>query len=1250
MRTQTTSMYAATAMAVSLLFVSSSAVGQLDNSKIAFRGSGPDIYTIRPDGTEVTQITATAETEYYGVWSPDGTRLLFTTDRDAVDASGEVYVMNADGTGQTRLTDTAATEDTPVWSPDGTQIAFQTYRDGNGEIYIMNADGSVQTNLTSDPSADGFPAWSPDGLRIAFSSDRDGDSEIYVMDVNGANVTQLTTDPAIDFGADWSPDGSTIAFIRDPGGNRDVWAMAADGTNQQPLTTDTTEQSYPSWAPDGTRIAFRGDGNGLWVMDADGTNQVALGVSASELDWSPIFPPDDITGALAATQIAFAWEQAGNWDIYLAPADGASATRLTFDPASDQGAAWAPDRSRVAFHSFRDGDADIYVVNADGTSLTQLTNDPGEDMNPSWSPDGSQIAFHTTRTGNGDIYVMGSDGSNPANITNDPGGDSLASWAPDGAQIAFLSTRDGNANIYVMDTTGANQRALTTDPAHDSHARWSPDGTQIAFWSDAAGTGDIYVMDAAGTTVSRLTTHGGWDVDPAWSPDGLRIAFTSDRTGLDHEVFVMNADGSNLFQLTHDTIGAAAPNWSSLAGPIASVSATSVDAGIATVGASTTATFDVTNTGAGLLTVTGIASDDPQFTATPTAFTLDSGLSQTVTVTFMPTVVGWETATLTMMHDGSGATTVAASGVGSVTPPIGDLTNTRIAFTTRRDGDDEIYAMDVTATAPLTLGNPVNLTNSAATIEGHAAWSPDGSRIVYASGGALEVRNTDGTGIPTPLGVSGFFTRWSPDGTQIVYGGAAGVSVVNPDGSGAVDLTADSGYSPVWSPDGAKIAYLVFEGEQHVRVIRADGSNPVDVPNPVGIEPHVLAWLPDGARFTFIGTENTAFDIFTMDADGSDVVNVSNGTLDSPLITHPISASPDGSRLAFTNGSDVAVIPMDGSAPPAIVVADPSFEGSVAWSKFLNLGDVTFTVPDAQGQIGSVAVIPITVTDVTGMAVVGIELTLTYDATLLTPQDDGLGNTTAVTLGPSVIPGTWSVQQHVATPGELKIAMAGDFATPAIGLGELLSIAFDISPTATAGVSSLMSLTQTRVNEGVITSAAVDGTFTVLSLVYGDVTGNGDVSALDAAWVLEHVVNESVSIEIPFPIEETAPTWAPSPLTMEDAHEVADVDDDTFIMALDASAILQFLVELIPSFPAEGAAAGTPSARVAASDVTMNASATAYRAGGTITVSLGHNQRCRPVRRRADAGVRPARVATRGSLGGDIGRGRHRQGADGRAP
>ncbi|MGZ4380967.1 MAG: TolB family protein [Gaiellaceae bacterium] len=107
--------------------------------------------------------------------------------------------MSARGTGLKRLTTNKGRDVNPVWSPDGKKLAFESDRSGNDEIYVMNLATLRVTNLTRNPARDSDPTWSPDGQSIAFASERDGNSEIYVMSAaTGGNQTRLTNNPAVD--------------------------------------------------------------------------------------------------------------------------------------------------------------------------------------------------------------------------------------------------------------------------------------------------------------------------------------------------------------------------------------------------------------------------------------------------------------------------------------------------------------------------------------------------------------------------------------------------------------------------------------------------------------------------------------------------------------------------------------------------------------------------------------------------------------------------------------------------------------------------------------------------------------------------------------------------------------------------------------------------------------------------------------------------------------------------------------------
>ena len=117
----------------------------------------------------------------------------------------EIFTMEPDGTNVTQLTDNTVSDGFLAYSVDGTKIEFVSFRDGKSEIYKMEADGSNQTRLTNNSASDFRPAWSPDGTKIAFNSDRDGDNEIFVMNSDGSRQKNPTKNSVFDSQPDWQP-------------------------------------------------------------------------------------------------------------------------------------------------------------------------------------------------------------------------------------------------------------------------------------------------------------------------------------------------------------------------------------------------------------------------------------------------------------------------------------------------------------------------------------------------------------------------------------------------------------------------------------------------------------------------------------------------------------------------------------------------------------------------------------------------------------------------------------------------------------------------------------------------------------------------------------------------------------------------------------------------------------------------------------------------------------------------------------
>jgi len=252
--------------------------------------------------------------------------------------------------------------------------------------------------------------------------------------------------------------------------------------------------------------------------------------------------------------------------------------------------------------------------------------------------------------------------------------------------------------------------------------------------------------------------------------------------------------------------------------------------------------------------------DDPGSSGGPSGHIVYTSRAQT----------GYRALILLDVTSGTRQTVLSEPGIDEESPALSP-DGTRIAFSSTRDGNPEIYTIGVD-------GSGITRITENAARDILPAWSPDGKKLIFnripdaSAGGPFVIVNADGSGETTVPGTIGGDGVLSPDGSTLAYGFGQDVLLVNLDGSNSRTLAVDVPASePAWSPDGSQIAFgCVTNENQEICIVNADGSNLRNITNsaaPIGeIQP---SWSPDGKYVTYTTFRNGNDDIAQRKTDGT---------------------------------------------------------------------------------------------------------------------------------------------------------------------------------------------------------------------------------------------------------------------------------------------------------------------------------------------------------------------------------------------
>ncbi len=472
-----------------------------DGTRIAFQSDlhdgSVDMYVVPALGGAPRRFPTAGYWMEQLVWSPNGELVAYPT-------ASAIFVGPADGGEARKLTD-AVDPSCLIWSPDGTRIAFTSGNLGYlrnlnvapSSIWVVDVERGEAVRVTEGEHVDFSPVWTPDGKSLLFVSDRGGSRDIYRISV-GSDSAPVSAPERLSTGLDVftmasSADGRmlsySVATLR-----QNIWSLpvppdgAASLSGARPVTTGNQVIEAVGVSADGEWLAFGSDQGGeasLFKMPVGGREPVQL--TTAPTIGMPSWSPD-------RKEIAFHTFRTDNRDIFVIPAEGGSARQITSHPAHEFYPHWSPDGTRLVFHSSRTGVPEIYVVSKDegelsGETPVQLTFD-GWGIAPRWSPDGRLIAYES-RSG---VSVIPSEGGEPRPLT-DFGARPL--WSKDSKTIHYIvGGHDQRAGIWSVPTSGGKPSRLVRfdDPLRDFYFDWSGDGEDFYFML-AEFEADVWVME-----------------------------------------------------------------------------------------------------------------------------------------------------------------------------------------------------------------------------------------------------------------------------------------------------------------------------------------------------------------------------------------------------------------------------------------------------------------------------------------------------------------------------------------------------------------------------------------------------------------------------------------------------------------------------------------------------------------------------------------------------------------------------------
>lgn len=500
----------------------------------------------------------------YCAISPDGSSIAFTY-------KGDIYTVPATGGKATQITTNPAHDTKPIWSPDGNRLAFASNRMGSMDIYEVSKEGGIPKRLTTH-SGNETPVAYKDGSHILFLANVMPAAEdvqfpsgqfqqVYEISTEGGRPALFSSMPMEDISVNAA--GNALLYhdkkgYEDPWRKhhtssitRDVWLCSLDGgPTYRKLTTFNGEDRTPVWAADNKSFYYLSEEKGsfnVFKRDVDGS-------SSKQITHHTKHPVRFLTAAANGT-LCYGYDG----EIYTVK-EGTEPQKVQISIVTDKndkdlirqikhsGAteiALSPDAKEIAF-VLR---GDVYVTSVEYKTTKQITNTPQQERDIDFSPDGRSIVYASERNGLWQIYQTSltkkeekqfayATALKEERLTNSEVASFQPQYSPDGKEIAFLENRSA---IRVINLKSKAVRTVMDGKYEYSYSdgdqwyQWSPDSKWIL--TNYIGVGgwnnkDVALVNASGNgEIHNLTESGYTDAHAKWVLDGKAMIWESDRAG-----------------------------------------------------------------------------------------------------------------------------------------------------------------------------------------------------------------------------------------------------------------------------------------------------------------------------------------------------------------------------------------------------------------------------------------------------------------------------------------------------------------------------------------------------------------------------------------------------------------------------------------------------------------------------------------------------------------------------------------------